>query len=209
MIRLAWPAAALLALACGTTPLEHKVAPQAANRVVSRVAVVPFSFDPFGAADVLPEEDGRIAADVVAARVAHALDEWSELDVVPPADVRLWLQGVASDPSGGQLGGELRSAFGVDAIMTGSVRRYRAREGGDRSVNRPASVWFDLELRTSEGVLLWEGRYDEVQSPLAEDPGSCGRARERGFRWVTAEALTRYGARELMRELGGASSAWR
>ncbi len=204
MIRLAWPAAALLALACGTTPVEHKVAPQAANRVVSRVAVVPFSFDPFGTADVLPEEDGRIAADVVTARVAHALDEWSELDVVPPADVRLWLHGVASAPSGRQLGGELRSAFGVDAVMTGKVHRYRAREG-----RRPASVWFDLELRTPDGVLLWQGSYDEVQSSLAEDPGSFGRARERGFRWVTAGALARYGARELMRELGGASSAWR
>jgi hypothetical protein len=202
-------AAGLLAVAACTTPIEQSINPAAGDHKVTRVAVVPLTFEPFSPRDVLTEQDAKAASKVVTARVAEALIEWSQLEAVPPGDVGLWLRDAPSVSAPAEVGAALHSAFGVDALLTGQVRRYHAREGGPRGATRPASVRFELELRTPGGVLLWEGVYNEAQSSITADLGSLGRASERGFRWVTAEALTRYGARELMRELAGHSAAWK
>jgi hypothetical protein len=200
--------AGLLALAC-STPVEHSALPAASDHRLTRVAVVPLAFEPSNERNALPEEEAKVASSVVTARVAEALAEWAHLDVVPPGDVQLWLQAPRSAADPALLGDQLRSAFGADGVLTGRVRRYVPRQGGSAGAARPASVRFELELRTPEGVLLWQGSYDEAQSSVNEDPASFQRASERGFRWVTAEALARYGARELMRGLGGASASWR
>jgi hypothetical protein len=201
-------AAGLLAVAC-STPVEHSALPAASDQRVTRVAVVPLPFEPSSERSALPEEEAKVAASVVTARVAEALAEWARLDMVPPGDVELWLQAPRSPADPALLGNELRSAFGVDGVLTGRVRRYVSRQGGSAGAVRPASVHFELELRTPDGVLLWQGSYDEAQSSINEDLASLQRASERGFRWVTAEALTRYGARELMQRLGGVSASWK
>ena len=200
--------AALLALACSTA-VEHSALPAASDHRVTRLAVVPLAFEPSSDTNALPEEKAKVASSVVTARVAEALAEWAHLDVVPPGDVKLWLQGPRSAVDPALLGDELRAAFGADAVLTGRVRRYVPRQGGSAGAARPASVRFELELRTPEGVLLWQGSYDETQSSVNEDLSSFQRASERGFRWVTAEALARYGARELMQGLGKVSASWR
>ena len=202
-----WLPVALLVAGC--TSVVYSELPRASDHKVTLVAVVPMSFEPFGPRDVLTGEEAMVASETVTARVASALVQWGGLEAVPPGDIQLWLQNVSAPSNLRRLGSELSSAFGVDAIMTGRVRRYSAREGGPRGASRPASVWFDVGLRTTGGELLWEASYDEVQRSVSEDPGSFARWRERGFRWVTPEELSRYGARELMQELGEVRSAWR
>ena len=203
------PVALLALLVAGCTSVVYSELPRASDHKVTLVAVVPMSFEPFGPRDVLTGEEAMVASETVTARVASALVQWGGLEAVPPGDIQLWLQNVSAPSNLRRLGSELSSAFGVDAIMTGRVRRYSAREGGPRGASRPASVWFDVGLRTTGGELLWEASYDEVQRSVSEDPGSFARWRERGFRWVTPEELSRYGARELMQELGEVRSAWR
>ncbi len=203
-----WASVAVLALGCAT-PVVYSQPPTASGHKVTLVAVVPMPFEPFDPRDVLTGEEAMVASETVTARVASALVQWGGLEAVPPGDTQLWLRNVSAPSNPRRLGRELSSAFGVDAILTGRVRRYWAREGGPRGASRPASVWFDLEPRTPGGELLWEASYDEVQRSVSEDPGSFARWRERGFRWVTAEELSRYGARELMQELGEVSSVWR
>lgn len=95
-----------------------------------------------------------------------------------------------------------------DATLGGAVRRFSEREGTASGVRHPASVWFTLELRGSDGRILWTGTYEETQSALSEDVGSLPRAWERGFRWVTAADLADYGARMLARELAREVSTW-
>jgi hypothetical protein len=198
----------MAALACAT-PVVHSEPPRASEHKVTFVAVVPMPFEPFDPRDTLTGEEAMVASETVTARVATALVQWGGLEAVQPGDIQLWLRNVSAPSSPRRLGSELNSAFGVDAIMTGRVRRYSAREGGPRGASRPASVWFDLELRTPSGELLWEASYDEVQRSVSEDPGSFSRWRERGFRWVTPEELSRYGAKALMLELAEVRSAWR
>ncbi len=208
MPRLALLIVAVLVTGCARS-VVYSQPPAPSDHRVTLVAVVPMPFEPFDARDALTGDEAMVASETVTARVASSLVQWGGLEAVPPSDIQLWLQNVSAPASPRRLGAELSSAFGVDAILTGRVRRYWARQGGARGASRPASVWFDLELRTPGGKLLWEASYDEVQRSVSEDPGSFARWRERGFRWVTAEELTRYGARKLMQELGEVNSAWR
>ncbi|HTO68657.1 MAG TPA: LPS assembly lipoprotein LptE [Myxococcota bacterium] len=95
-----------------------------------------------------------------------------------------------------------------DAVMSGVILRYSEREGTASGVKRPASVWFELQLRDREGAVLWSGAYEETQAALSDDVGSLPRAWERGFRWVTAEELADYGARMLARDLQREIDTW-
>ena len=125
---------------------------------------------------------GSEAAAIVTARVLDALDSETKLRVVDPAQ--------------------------ADAVLSGVVRRWVERDGSASGVRQAASVWFVLELRDGEGRKIWSGTYEETQAPLSEDAGSFPRAWDRGFRWVTAEELANYGARELVRELAVEVASW-
>ena len=90
-----------------------------------------------------------------------------------------------------------------DADPVRQAQRFAAA-----GVRRPASVWFELDLRDRNGVVLWSGTYEETQAPLSDDAGSLPRAFERRFRWVTAADLADYGARMLLRELQHEIETW-
>jgi len=126
----------------------------------------------------VPEEAPRL----VTARVASALESETHLRVVEPAQ--------------------------ADAVLSGAVRRFVERDGTSTGVRHPASVWIVLELHDRAGQKLWTGTYEETQPALSEDVGSLPRAWERGFRWVTADDLATYGARELVRELAREVATW-
>jgi hypothetical protein len=132
--------------------------------------------------DPLGSDVPQDALRLVSARVASALESESQLRVVDRSQ--------------------------ADAVLSGVVRRYVERDGTSTGVRHPASVWIVLELRDPTGRELWTGSYEETQAPLSEDALSLSRAWERGFRWVTADELASYGARELVRELVREVATW-
>jgi len=132
--------------------------------------------------DPLAYDVPESAPHLVTARIASALESETKLRVV--------------------------DAGKADAVLTGTVRRFVERDGTSTGVRHPASVWIVLELRDQAGNPLWNGTYEETQPALSEDAGSFPRAWERGFRWVTAEDLASYGARELVRELAREVATW-
>ena len=149
------------------------------------------------------------AASVVTSRVLPALTQLEPpFEVVGPEQIDQWRRGAGATIPEGALGAVLRETFGVDAVLSGTVRRYQQRRGGPNGIERPAGVWLLAELRAPSNRLLWRGVYEETQRSLSEDAGSFSRARERGFKWVTAEALVEYGARHLMADLVEGAS-WR
>jgi hypothetical protein len=160
--------------------------------------ILPFASDPVAGAAANAD-----AAAVVTTRFLQAMTQESSFEIVPP-DEAARVPGILG-PAGGEL---VRRQFGADAILTGVVRRYVERTGGPGGTSRPAAVWFRLELRSPDGVLLWSGVYDETQRALSEDLGSLGRAWQRGFRWVTAADLAGYGANRLARALVADIRPW-
>ncbi len=185
------------ALACAT-PVSTEVREPKVPPILRKVVILPFASE--------PAPGGSVAADgaaVVATRVLQAMTQETELQVISP-DEAARARGASDSPTGE----ELRSLFGCDAVLTGTVRRYVERTGGPGGSSRPAAVWFSLELRSPDGELLWSGAYNETQRALSEDLGSFGRAWQRGFRWVPAAELAAYGARELVRELTADTGSW-
>jgi hypothetical protein len=182
---------ALALLACAS-PLADETLPAAEHRTLRKIALVPLRL---ASPEVAPERPD--AAELVTARILEALAR-TDLSVVPPEEVLRVLPEYADPVAAAEA---LHRQFGVDAILTGEVRRFVPRIGSEAGATRPASVWFDLELRGPAGEMLWRGRYDETQTGLAGDLASLPRAFERRFRWVTAEDLTAYGARELVAKL--------
>lgn len=90
---------------------------------------------------------------------------------------------------------------GTDAVLYGRIFRYEEREGRAYSVQRPASVAFDLHLvRTSDGVIIWKGRFDETQTSLMENILRFPSYLKRGFKWLTADELAEEGVDKVMED---------
>ena len=187
----------LAALVGCATPVASTVFEAPESGPVHKIAVLPLVDDPAAGAD--PSENG---AAIITARMVSALSDETTLEVIPPDQALI--------SGGGQTptAADLKRDFGVEAVVTGTVRRYREREGGPSGVMRPASVWFTLEMRSTSGKLLWSGVYQEQQEALSDNLLTFNLAWQRGFRWVTAEDLAIYGTRALAEALASDVASW-
>lgn len=141
-------------------------------------------------------------ARIVTARLLERLDARQDLEVIPPPSVAraLATAGLAwpgSDPAA--LGELLARNFGVSGFLAGELSRYQPRAG----TSRGASVAFAISLFARDGRRVWRAEFFETQQGLSDDPGSFRRAWDRGFRWLTAEKLAGYGAREVVERIPG------
>ncbi len=92
--------------------------------------------------------------------------------------------------------------LGVDAVLYGKLYRYQERIGNKYSVQRPASVGFDLNLiRTRDGAVLWRYNFDKTQQALTENLFDLSFYHSEGMRWLTAYELARYGMKKALEEL--------
>jgi hypothetical protein len=197
-----------LLLSCGTSPVQVRSGPAKPDRPIYRLAIVPFEprIDP--AAEARLKE----AANFATSRALRALSGQPDLMVIGPLEVLQALEGVQPAPQASDhraVGPVLASAFGVDALVFGRVRRSIERTGGPKGATRPAAVGLSIELRSVAGALLWRGSYDERQQSLSDNPGGFSKARARGFRWLTAEELAEFGVEELVGEMSSAIREWR
>lgn len=108
------------------------------------------------------------------------------LDEVTPMDLAI------------RLGKDLNAGY----VLVGNVWRFTERSGGPIGTAKPASVAFDLHLiDVARGATIWEGSFDKVQQALTEDLFQAGDFIKQGGRWVTAEELALFGARETIKNM--------
>ncbi|HLE18774.1 MAG TPA: hypothetical protein VI728_10875 [Syntrophales bacterium] len=82
--------------------------------------------------------------------------------------------------------------------------RYRERKGYPYSVEKPASVAFDVHLiRVSDGIVAWRGAFDKTQSSLMENILQIASSFKTGGRWLTAKELTEEGVSEMLKTFPG------
>ncbi len=195
----------LVLMAC-SSPIRTQLLARSGAAPLVKLAVVGVSAAPkmTNAGGVEP----RLAANVVTGRLLEALYDLRTFQVVPPSEVSTAL-GASTGLDSLESNVLLHGTFGVQAVLRGKLVRFQQRLGGPRGATRPAAVSFTLELSGADGLVIWRGSYEEVQQSLADDPGSFSRARQRNFRWVTAETLAQYGARELIHEMPGTSASWK
>ncbi len=146
-------AAALLACA---VPVTTRTTDTQKRFVIRRVALLPFETGtPFAAAE--NSADWDIATQFVGETLLEALQENTDFDLVPPA------QAGPHRVVGVDRGDDtenVQRALHVDGVLFGTLRRWRAKEGGARGARRPAATAFDVELRGPGGLILWTGTYE-------------------------------------------------
>ena len=94
---------------------------------------------------------------------------------------------------------EMGRKLKADAVLSGTIYRFRQRVGTGFSVDTPASVAFDLHfVRVADGHLIWVGHSDETQQPLSDNLFKLSRFVEGGGAWLTAEELAGFGLNRSM-----------
>lgn len=216
MIRSAVLASCMLVLAsCSMfrTPYElDEVLMCPAEPVVSSIAVLPFDV-PAGYPDGLVVEggieDGAVeklagfVTDALAAQGCFRLVGWEESVGKLRASDRgsLLTRAYRGDRAAIR---ELCAFLRTDAVLVGYVTRYQDRLGRSYGIEKPASVAFQVMLVSgTDGSPLWRAGYRETQQPLSENLLNVGLYARRGFSWLTADELARWGAREAVRKIPG------
>jgi hypothetical protein len=190
---LALLAGALFA-GCAEPVVQVRESAAGAGQALSlrRVAVAPFRAAARPGAGPLRDD----ATTLVAGYVGDAL-AGRGLDVVPASDVA---QAVGQDDGSADLRSSIeiaRDRFGADALMAGTLYRFRERSGEAFGSTHPASVGYEVKLYSSAGKVLWSGVFDHTQVALGENALIATRYPGGGTRWLTAEELARWGAVEI------------
>lgn len=99
---------------------------------------------------------------------------------------------------------EVGEELNADGIVVGYLYRYQERKGYDYSVEKPASVFFEIHLfRVQDGALVWKGVFNKTQSSLMENVlGVSYFLKDKG-RWLTAKELAMEGMEDTVRRFPG------
>lgn len=91
-------------------------------------------------------------------------------------------------------------ALGANAMVVGTVWKYRERMGGTRAVETPASVAFAVYLIDVEkGNIVWYKDFAETQRSLFENILKAPSFFDQGGKWLTADELARLGVKEVFK----------
>ncbi len=165
--------------------------------VLSRVAVAPFRAAPRAGAPALPADATSLVASYVAEGFATR-----GVDTIPSSDVG---QALGSDEIGADLRAAIavaRDKFGADALIAGTVYRFRNRDGQAMGSVNPSSVGFEVKIyRAADGKLLWSAIFDHTQVALGANALTAAQYPGGGTRWLTSEELARWGAQRLVNEV--------
>lgn len=198
---------------------ENRIQSSASSLEFQQIALMPFlkgSFEsPDGGIDkplsrpvsqfAFEKQDLRDDADQIMTRlVAKALQtRFGERFVDVKRSMSVFKQIAADDTL--DTPRKLAKAFGdklqAEAIVVGSVWRYRDRGSVKDMPDIPTSVAFELFLmEAATARRLWRGKFNETQKALTDDVIRGVKQLKMGSRWLTADELARYGVKEVLKK---------
>jgi hypothetical protein len=129
-----------------------------------------------------------------------------DLELIPASQAKGALSGlelVKTQPRNEmELLVEIGQSLNADGVLLGRVYRYRERNGGNYSVESPASVAFDLLLiRVSDKRLVWNVNFDETQKSLFDNLFHFKSFLKRGGKWISADKMAQLGLEEMLVQL--------
>lgn len=206
-------AASLMAAGCASTPEPVPVTKRPCPTSILALA-------PFQAAKQVETGDGVIcpitgeihAGYVVSGRALTAMnaelppvvESFFSCRVVPPDALvtRLPVQPATVGRSIRQALADAGSQTGAEAVLAGSLFRYRERKGGNIGVEKAASVYFGMyliDVRTAK--VVWQGFFNETQASLSENVLNMGTFLKRGGKWLTVAELGRGGLYQVIQQM--------
>jgi nucleotide-binding universal stress UspA family protein len=202
-VRVLVACGALALGACASTVRSQSFPSLAEHPAPRRIAVAPFEVaGSLAEAQTSEAEVSRAlyASELVPRQLAEQLAAAGR-EVVAPEDMAQLLRAEAAAAGGLEPARIARLAadrFGADAVLLGTVHRFRERRGGAAGSFGPASVGFEVTLLSAPGgAKLWRGLFDETQAGLSENVLNALRYPGAGMRWLSAEELSRWGAEEV------------
>ena len=91
-------------------------------------------------------------------------------------------------------------ALSANAMMVGTVWKYRDRVGGTRAVESPASVAFAVYLIDVEtGEVVWNKDFAQTQRSLFENILRAQSFFDEGGKWLTADELAQNGVKGIFK----------
>jgi TolB-like protein len=192
----------ILFAACGILPstLQTKQVSDIDGRKIRRIAVVP-SVQVVSALSGAAARSEREAPENLGRFVYSAMVSLPNWQIISDSEVRDVGVKVAptSEPVRVRMIGEMVYA---DAVLTGTVQRYRERIGDEWGAKSPASVAFVLNLvDVRRGDVIWTAQFDETQKPLSENIFAMGDIGQRGVRWLSADQLAQEGIKKAIGQL--------
>jgi TolB-like protein len=141
------------------------------------------------------------APDNLARLLYSTMASMSNWQIVSESEVREIGQSVRAPSEAARLK-QIGERVYADAVITGTVQRFRERVGDEWGVKSPASVAFVLDLvDVRRGDVVWSARFDETQKSLSENILAIGEIGHRGVRWLTAEQLAHEGIKKAVAQL--------
>ena len=188
----------IVALNSGCAPLQQEQAPATVAPAITCIGVLP--------AGTVIDYDGNLSY-TQAKNLKQGTEVMNKMlvrQLQPRSDVRFVtedkLQGLSellpNDPLAlARLAGKHLSC---NAVLETTVYNYSERVGGEYSAKEPAAVSFKYRLiELEKGGVLCKGEFRETQQSVMENLLEFGKAKERGFTWITAEELMQEGLGEL------------
>jgi hypothetical protein len=200
----------LVSFGCAFDTVRQETFPALQERggvTVTKVVMVPFGVRG-DLARIGPQNTTATVEEVtklVTRYVSEALTARG-VQVVPADDFQISLVNAGVDPSVPEnrraVANLAAFEFGADGVVTGDVTRFRDRTGQSLAAANPASVGFSVNLLDAPAARrLWGGTFEETQQPLTENLFNASRYPGGGSRWLTAEELARWGAREMSKSM--------
>lgn len=92
----------------------------------------------------------------------------------------------------------------ADLIAVGYIFRYVERIGYDYSVEKAASVAFEINfINSKDGSIVWRGVFDKTQKSLMEDVFQIASFYKGHGKWLTARELAKQGMNEALKTFSG------
>lgn len=152
---------------------------------------------PFSGAVFMAEPVSRAVTDRMTENVFERLEKKGVFKLIPPqmtTGVLSRLISSGDDMQDIDIYQKIGQALSADAVMAGYIYRWQEREGNEYSVNRPASVAFDIYLiRTIDKVIVWKARFDKTQQSLSENIFDLKFFLKGKGKWMTAYDLADLG----------------
>lgn len=167
---------------------------------VHRIAVMPLIEHPNATGE--PIEEG--AAEALTADIYSRMSLVSGWETVPESDVGQIMQTLPPTTMADMQENAIKLGrqLSADAVVYGTVTRYKERVGADYAAKSPAAVAFAIHLvDVHNGVVLWTARYAREQQALTQNLFNIESFLRSGARWVRASDIAQRGVDEAIGDL--------
>lgn len=196
---------------------EEKEADKSKHTV--RVAIIPFqavlpstaagntAVSPLSSAVFFGGKIAKGGESVTEELFVEKLKSFKDIEIIPQEKVEGTYKRISAESLKAPLSAVFKKTgteLNADMIAVGYVFRYIERVGYDYSVEKAASVAFEISLiNCNDGSIAWRGVFDKTQVSLMEDLLQIASFYKGRGKWLTARELTKQGMNKVFKTFTG------